>query len=239
MATSGEILSLLDLLDEVGTDLGYVWGYVHDIARDEPETFRFRQPADVEGTKKIRAAVSRIVKARQEPSRELRDDVIQDLVKILGDEVLDECFTRLELQVIPRIVQRWKELRALRVVLLPGEKVTAYLRQATACYLYGLPTAVAILCRAVLQFALEETISTIGGVELGKVDRQDWLMKLVNLAGGTKTLPPRLVTKAHHIRETGNEAAHSGACSETRAQTTLKEAGEVLAHLYGTPKKAW
>jgi hypothetical protein len=237
MATSGEILSFLDVLDEVGTDLDYVQGYVRDIASDEPETFRFREPADVEDAKRIRAIVAHIVQASQGPSRQLTDDLIRCVVEILGEEDLDRCFTRLELQMIPSVVKRWKELRALRVVLLPGEKVTAYLRQATACYLYGLPTAAAILCRAVLQFALEETIPTVGGVEIGRVDRQDWLMKLINLADKTRTLPTRLVTKAHRIREKGNEAAHSGGCSETRALTALKEAGEVLAHLYGTPKK--
>ena len=40
------------------------------------------------------------------------------------------------------------------------------------CYLHGLPTAAAILCRTVLQFALEEVISNVGGVRHEKIDRR-------------------------------------------------------------------
>ena len=239
MGTSGQILSFLDLLDEVGTDLGYVSGFVHDTARDNLINFRFLNAAEVRAAQDIRTAVSKIVKARQELSRELSDEVIRILVGILGDGALDECFTRLELQMIPAIVRRWKDLRAIRVVLLPTKKEVAdYLRQATTCYLHGLPTAAAILCRAVLQFTLEEAIPNLGGVSLGEVDRGDWLMKLINLARSTKTLPTSLVEKAHHIRKVGNEAAHSGTCSEAVALAAIRETADVLTHIYGTPKRS-
>lgn len=237
MGTSREILSFLDLLDKVGTDLGYVDGYVHDIARDDPKAFRFLNATEVKAAQDIRTIVSSIVKARQEPSRELTDEMIQSILGILGDRALDECFARLELKMVPEIVRRWKNLRAVQVILLPSRKEVAdYLRQATTCYLHGLPTAAVILCRAVLQFTLEDAIPNLGGVSLGEVDRRDWLMKLINLASGTKTLPPELVTKAHHIREVGNEAAHSGTCNETLALATIKEAADVLTHIYGTPR---
>ncbi len=159
------------------------------------------------------------------------------LVGILGDGALNECFTRLELQMIPEIVRRWKNLRAIRVVLLPSRKEVAdYLRQATTCYLHGLPTAAVILCRTVLQFTLEDVIPNVGGVSFGEVDRRDWLMKLIKLASSTKTLPPELATKAHHIRKKGRDAAHKGTCSEAAALATIRETADVLTHIYGTPK---
>lgn len=239
MATSSGILAFLDLLDEVGTDLGYVHGFVHDTVRDDLINFRFLNAAEVRAAHDIRTAVSKIVNARQELSRELSDEVIRILVGILGDGTLDECFTRLELQMIPEIVRRWKNLRAIEVVILPSRKEVAdYLRQATTCYLHGLPTAAVILCRAVLQFTLEDAIPKVGGVSLGEVDRRDWLMKLINLASSTKTLSPDLVAKGHRIREVGNEAVHSGTCSEDLALATIRETADVLTHIYGKPPHA-
>lgn len=238
MGTSGEILSFLGLLDEVGTNLDLVSHFVDDYARDDPKALRILDAADVKATQDIRAAVSKIVRARQEPSREWSEKMIRAILGILGDTALDECFTRLELQEIPEIVRRWKNLRAIHLVLLPTKPgVTDYLRQATMCYLHGLSTAAAILCRTVLQFALEEAIPNVGGVRLEEVERRDWLMKLIRLASSTKTLPAELVTIAHRIREVGNDAVHSGVCAEARALVAIKDTGEVLAHIYGTPRK--
>lgn len=92
------------------------------------------------------------------------------------------------------------------------------------------------MCRALLQFTLEDAIPNLGGVSLGEVDRRDWLMKLIKLASSTKTLSPELVAKAHHIREVGNEAAHSGTCDEALALATIKQASDVLTHIYGAPR---
>jgi hypothetical protein len=58
---------------------------------------------------------------------------------------------------------------------------------------------------------------------------------LINLASTTKTLPPDLVAKAHHIRKVGKEAAHSGTCSEAIALAMIKETADVLTHIYGRP----
>jgi len=238
MNTSGEILSFLGLLDEAGTDLDLVYHFVDDYARDDPKALRILDAAEVKTVQDFRAVVSKIVRARQEPSRELSEEMIRIILGILSDEALNECFTRLELQMIPEIVRRWKNLRAVQLVLLPTKpEVADYLRQATMCYLHGLPTAAAILCRTVLQFALEEAIPNVGGVRLGEVDRRDWLMKLIHLASSTKTLPVELVTIAHRIREVGNDAVHSGVCAEARALATIKDTGEVLAHIYRTPRK--
>ncbi len=59
MATSGQILGFLDLLDEVGTDLGWVWGFVDDSARDKLIDFRFLSPTEVKDVQQARTIVSK------------------------------------------------------------------------------------------------------------------------------------------------------------------------------------
>jgi len=109
------------------------------------------------------------------------------------------------------------------------------MRQATTCYLYGLPSAATALCRTVLQFALEEAFATRGGISLhlSKIDRKDYLKKIINFARSSKVLSPRLTTTAHEIREAGNNSIHTSACNESEALTTIKKTGEVLEHIYG------
>lgn len=238
MAQSTEVLYLLDLLDEIDEmSIGYLWGFLHDEVHHGSlsKIFKFLDAERVKELKTARSIVRRLVEAKQEPQRELNDERIKTLVGFLQDELLDEHFTRLELQRIPGIVARWKQLREVPVVLLPGEKVTNYLRQATTCYLYGLPNAAAILCRAVLQFGLVEALERRGGMDLSRVDRKDYLKSLINFSGMTKpkVLSPELATKAHRIRKVGNDSIHQSTCSEPKALTTIKETGEVLAHIYG------
>ncbi|HLA80851.1 MAG TPA: DUF4145 domain-containing protein [Thermoleophilia bacterium] len=241
MAQSTELLYLLDLLDEIdGMSIGFLWGFLHDEVRDGSlsKIFKFLDAEKVKELETGRLLVRAFVKAKREPQRELNDERIKRLFGILqneGDECLDEHFTRLELQRIPGIVARLKKLRGMPVVLIPGEKVADYLRQATTCYLYGLPNAAAALCRAVLEFALNEKLGALGGISklIDKVDRKDHLEKLINFARNTKILSDELATKAHNIREVGNNAIHKSACTERQALETIEKMGEILSHVYG------
>lgn len=232
MATSRKIVSFLDTLDEVGTTIDYVVGYMHDMNRDQPGYFRLLKPDEVAEAEKVRKFISSLLKSKHQPVTEFTDEMVQRLSEIVGDDFLDECLTRLELLGIPGTVKRWKKLRTLQVIQLPGEKVTDYLRQATTCYVRGLPTAGVILCRTILEFTLKEAVPSVGGISLQEVDKQDLLFKLIKLAGKAKILPSALVTKAHQIREAGNRAAHTGACSESAALATIMNSWEVLSHIY-------
>jgi hypothetical protein len=236
MKLSEEIISLLEVLEEaeVGIDfaIGAVEGRIEYGEEIDPEKHR----EYVEAAKLGRDFIRGIAETRLKPMLGLNDEHLQTLMEIIEDDDLDAHFTTHTLAQVPHVVARWIRLGTIPVAIIPENRVTGYLRQASECYLYGLPTAAVILCRAVLQFALEEAIPNLGGVSLGEVDRRDWLMKLINLASSTKTLPPELVANAHHIRELGNEAAHTGTCTEAVALATIKESADVLTHLYGTPR---
>jgi hypothetical protein len=214
MKLSEEIISLLEVLEEVevGIDfaIGAVEGLIEYGKKIDPEKHR----EYVEAAKSGRDFIRGMAGTKLEPVLGLNDEHLQTLIELIGDDDLDAHFTTHTLAQIPHVVARWRKLGTIPVAVIPENRVTGYLRQASECYLYGLPTAAVILCRAVLEFTLEEAIPNLGGVAWEEVDRRDGLMKLINLASTTKTLPPDLVAKAHHIRKVGKEAAHSGTCSE-------------------------
>ncbi len=121
-------------------------------------------------------------------------------------------------------------------MFLPDEKVTNYLRQATTCYLYGLPDAVAILCRATLQYALEEAFELREMLQnLREINGMAYLEKLIDLAEHKGIITPELTTQAHDIRKVGNNSVHESSCSQTKARSTLQNTGEILMHIYGSP----
>lgn len=248
MARSKEILDLIDLIDEIdGMSIDYLWGFLHDEVESGSLSgiFKFLDAEEVKELKTARDLVGKFAKSKEVPtlSRELYDEFIEEVLGVLhkGDEILDEHFTRLELQRIPNTVARWKKLAKIPVVLFPGEKVTQYMRQATTCYLYGLPTAAAALCRTVLEFVLEEKLGDFGGISKpqGNSDRKkDRLFNLINTAGitkvgKTKILSDPLVGTAHNIREVGNKAIHTSRCTEGEALEAIKNTGKILTHIYG------
>lgn len=237
MAQSKDILDLLDLLDETGLDIGFLWSFIHDETFNEGgQLSEFSHPEDAKVAKEVRDRFRALVKSKQRVVSGRDDELIQKLLSVVENGHLDETVTRLALLKVPDIVARWKKLRTVPVVGLPGKAVTAYLAQAITCYLYGLPSAAAVLCRTVLEFALQEKLGEFGGISklIDKVDKKDHLEKLINFAGNTKILSDEfeLVTNAHSIRDVGNDAIHTSTCTEMEALETIKNTGEILRHVY-------
>ncbi len=238
MATSRELISLMDFIDETGNTPSDLVNFASWMREDHPEHWPEPSPEDIDTVKGLRKLVSKIIRAKQEPTREVSDEVIESVVKLLGDEYIDHALTRLELEAVPGIVGRWKKLRTLSLVGVPTDRVTSHLRQAITCYLHGLPTASVILCRAVLEYALQECIfNVVGGIKLDAVNKKDWLEKLINLAEKSKVLPLGLVGKAHRIRKAGNNAAHEGSASERDALDQIRNTLDILQAVYHAPKR--
>jgi len=237
MATSREILKAIDLADKFGTSLDVVLDLGTSAILGDPEDFAVSDE-EIEEWRKTIHFIENIVKAKQQPSREFSPDAIEKIGEILGEDWVDECLTRLELKMVPGIVRRWRALKAIGLATLPSTKVTDYLRQAINCYLHGLPTAASILCRSVLQFSLEESLPTLGGIDISKLDKKDWLKTLIDSAGTENLLAVRIVRKAHNIRIVGNKAAHRNVCEESKALTLIRDTAEVLTCLYGVSKLA-
>lgn len=154
---------------------------------------------------------------------------LEMLDRAIQDEELDECFTLDALSAVPGIVSRWKKLKELLVDLLPDNRVMGYLRQATTCYLYGLPDATAVLCRAAIEAALTDKLGSLGGTLLADLK----LAGLIDLAQKTSVLTTDMAGKAHRIRKVGRDAIHNVGCSEPEARVQIRETAEALQHIYG------
>jgi hypothetical protein len=183
-------------------------------------------------------ALAMIVLSRREPTIEVTDRVIKHLSEVLGEEGLDdslnEFFTLQALGTVPRVVSRWKKLQTLTFGLMPGADITERMRQATTCYLFGLYDASAILCRAVLEFALEDVAPRPGGVRpLAGGSKDRYLKLLIDFAQNSRLLTPELAAAANQVRLLGNASAHKQRCGQADALRTVRETGLVLAHMYG------
>jgi len=235
MAISREVLKAIDLADKVGTTLDVVLDLGTSAILGDPADFA-SPPEEIEERQNIIQLVETIVEAKRRSSREFSPEAIDRIGERLPEKLADEYFTRLELKMVPGIVRRWRVLRAIGLTGLPNAKVTDYLRQAINCYLHGLPTAASILCRSVLQFSLEEALSGLGGIDISKLDKRDWLKTLINCADRLNLLAAGVVEKAHRIRKIGNRAVHKNVCEEREALTLIRHTGDVLSCLYRTSK---
>ena len=233
MATSCELLDLLLALEQTKLSVDFCLAALEGVSDG---THSIREPRDeAQRTEWLQKLTSKLAELKLRPVIEFNEEMLEALEMIADDDTLDEEFTVAALLQVPTMVERWRKLRALKVVLLPNEQVTNYLRQATTCYLYGLSTAAAVLCRAVLEFALDEALASKGGVLLASSgsEPKDRLKNLINWARTTRLLTDILRDKAHSVRKRGNSAVHDGTCPETAALALLKDTGEILRHLYG------
>ena len=237
MVTSDEVLTLLLALEHTKLNVDFCISALDSVSDG---SYSIREPRDkAERAEWLQELTSKLPELRLRPVIVFDEETLEALDLVTDYDTLDQHFTVVALLQVPRMVARWWKLQPLRVVLLPNEKVTSYLRQATTCYLHGLPTAAAVLCRAVLEFALDEALASKGGVSLpsSRTDPKDRLKNLINWARSTRLLTDTLRDKAHSVRNRGNSAVHDGSCTETAALALIKDTGEILRHVYGRPAR--
>jgi hypothetical protein len=238
-ASSREILAFLDLLDTLKIDITTAEDYVQWFREDSGDIGIFSDE-DRAVWRVLRTQLQRALRAKQVPTRDIPAQGVQALVELSGDELLDEAFASLELQKIPGMVQRWKRLQVLEFVTIPPDRVTESLRQAIMCYLYGLPDAAAVLCRAVLQVVLEDAFSRRGDLslaELGKKKPEKYIESLIVFSECARVLSEVLAVKAHRIRRMGGQAAHRGGIEERMALELIMDTREILQHVYYASKR--
>lgn len=236
MSLSRKLLELLKLLDYPEMRLDDLTEHYKSMyTLDPPFTSEEERLQDDAYRKIVQKLTSDVVKERMEPARGRLPVTLTDLIQGSGDldGLLDAHFTTLGLQRVSGAVNRWKDLQPLRLALLPEKEVADYIRQAIECYIYGMPTAAAILCRAVLEASLEGTLGSLN-VSLTR----SGLQKLIDVAskvsiGSSKLLPPDLAAKASRVKGIGDKSVHEAVCSEVDAFESIRETAEVLMHLYG------
>ena len=233
MTTSEGLLRLLDALHRAEVLPEYLLDHLEDMIADDPPYPTPAERAEAERLDvQIRSLIEELVRRRKEPGRYPANAYLDASALPDLDDLLDEHFTRQLLANIPDITNRWKLLRSLSLVLLPGDRTTSALREALNCYLYGLPNAAVALCRSVLEFALLEKLGSLGGVQ---PDRPN-LDGLINYFEKLKMLTGKGLSVANRIRSRGNNAIHRKGCSEDDALDQIRDTAVILGFLYGTPR---
>jgi hypothetical protein len=116
---------------------------------------------------------------------------------------LDAFFSHEVLTKLPKIVARALPLDSLDLPAVP-QRVRQYFEEAHRCFLYGFRVACAVLCRAILESALEETIDPDGVIKAKLLKGQSYFRALVNNAEKLKDDKPC----AFDVKDAGDWAIH-------------------------------
>src|SRR5208283_5379472 len=73
------------------------------------------------------------------------------------EDSIDSFFTQELLEKVPQAVSRAASLGQMSLERVPDKELRHYFGEAHSCFLYGLNVACAVLCRAILESALEST----------------------------------------------------------------------------------
>jgi len=142
---------------------------------------------------------------------------------------LDDCWSRLLVSEIPRMVARAIQLEPMSIVPNPHADQNPYLREATRCYLYGLFNASVALSRSALEQALSSTIPTL----LQGAAGGDTLSALIKTARRSiLKQAPEVCNAADQVRKVANGIVHGQTCKERAAFRVLKDTRGIIVYLY-------
>jgi hypothetical protein len=147
----------------------------------------------------------------------------------LAEEILNK---------LPRAVDRAATLDGLNLGRIPirDKGLKRYFEEAHRCYLYGFDTACAVLCRAIIETALENVIDPMHVIKNSKKSEDSYIEALAIEAGRGGILTDDRCQCVSDIRDAGNKAVHDHPTFERRWLPRLAEivdnTRKVLIDLY-------
>jgi hypothetical protein len=121
-------------------------------------------------------------------------------------------------------------------VRYPSPRVQQYFDQAHRCYLYGLASASAVLCRAILESALIDKIDPQYHLRHKNSSSESHISRMIEKATG-KFLDQERAKCAEEVREAGNKAIHNlpafRAKYEKRMGEIVDNTRKIIVDLYG------
>jgi hypothetical protein len=154
-------------------------------------------------------------------------------------DALDQRFTEEMIEKLEKVVSRASGLQKFQLESIPERRVQIYFEEAHRCYLYGFKVASAVMCRAILESALKETIDPKG--ELRPKNRgESHILKMINKAKIYGRLSDPLSEWAAEVKDAGDSAVHDVEAFERdypagRLEDILCKARKVVESLYGPP----
>ena len=148
------------------------------------------------------------------------------------NDLLRAAFALELLELVEPAVLRATHLRECVVAAASSEEADRYLDEATRCYFFGLFTACAVMCRSVLEEAIEQKLpaglarqvrsryrnaATLGNL-LHEVNNN---LLLTGIDGGFPAI-------ANQVNDVGKKAVHQGLLSEDEARECLQNARKAM-----------
>jgi hypothetical protein len=154
-------------------------------------------------------------------------------------DVLDQRYTEEIIEKLEKVVSRASGLQKFELGRIPNRRVQIYFEEAHRCYLYGFKVACVVMCRAILESALKETIDPKGELR-PKERRESHILKMINKAKIYGRLCDPLPQWAAEVKDAGDSAVHDVEAFETdypaeRVEDILCKARKVVESLYGPP----
>ena len=154
-------------------------------------------------------------------------------------DAVDQHYAEEILDKLEKVVSRASRLQRLELKEIPKRSLQIYFEEAHRCYLYGFKVASVVMCRAILESALKETIDPKG--ELRPKERgESHILKMINKAKIYGRLSDPLPQWAAAVKEAGDSAVHDVEAFERhypagRLEDILCKARKVVESLYGPP----
>lgn len=148
---------------------------------------------------------------------------------------LDANYAKEVLDRLSQMVHRVTALETLDIRGIPNDRTRQYFEEAHRCYIYGFPVACTVLCRAIIESALQEAVDLRLSLQTPKTvapaNADGGTDKLRRLIGQAKEL--RLLTNwgrvcADDVRRAGNRAIHSEPLEKFNRSSETEKLGEVL-----------
>jgi hypothetical protein len=115
----------------------------------------------------------------------------------------------------------------------PNQVAVDYIRRLTRCYIAGFFPETVILCRAVIEWALNDAFEKAGiSVPVGE-DGESALMTKIKAAKRFPVLSDEAVERAHLVRTRGNKAVHNSPKDVEHVHETMRLTFSVLGEIYG------
>jgi hypothetical protein len=160
------------------------------------------------------------------------------LTDVPKEDLLTIAFADKLIELIPEAAARANEIVDLSVREATSESAESYLEEACYCYFYGLSSACAIVCRSVLEEAIERRLSR-RALEEWRQKQNDKMaeptfgivIRLAKVATGDGEwrLPQTAYKASDDVLQIGNRAAHFAPVSSEDDLKCLKGVRQALA----------
>lgn len=145
--------------------------------------------------------------------------------------ILDELYCRDLLQAVPGIVERTRNLSQLTLPELGDPDSITYLKEASNCYILGLPQAAVALARAAVETRLRAASSRVFGKTA--VRAAEFIQIIDTFAARGRLLSREGQGLAHKVREAANQVLHERPTNSAAALSVIEAARTVILQLRG------